>query len=104
MREIDADRMTSAGACSNPDCYFLHIRPEEGKMIRDCPWYTRGFCKLGEEGRRHACVRTRIKFLYLSLSTCVAGPACKSAHRRLQACPAYLAGLCTKGPDCELGQ
>ena len=32
------------GECSNEDCVFRHIRPED--KMRDCPWYARGFCRL----------------------------------------------------------
>ena len=34
-----------AGQCSNKDCPFLHIDPEN--KIKDCPWYDRGFCRHG---------------------------------------------------------
>ena len=33
------------GQCSNKECPFLHLNPED--KIKDCPWYDRGFCKHG---------------------------------------------------------
>ncbi|KAL9644586.1 hypothetical protein ABK040_015325 [Willaertia magna] len=64
---------TEYGECSNPECIFLHIRPED--RIKSCPWYDRGFCKHG--------------------------PNCRLKHIRKIACPDYLAGFCPKGPNCK---
>ena len=33
------------GSCNNPDCLFLHAKPED--TVKECPWYARGFCKHG---------------------------------------------------------
>jgi len=61
------------GECSNLECIFLHIRPED--KIKNCPWYDRGFCKHG--------------------------PNCRLKHLRKVPCPDYLAGFCAKGPNCK---
>ncbi|EFC48767.1 predicted protein, partial [Naegleria gruberi] len=61
------------GECSNVECIFLHIKPED--RIKTCPWYERGFCKHG--------------------------PDCRLKHLRKIACPDYLAGFCAKGPNCK---
>jgi len=63
------------GQCSNPDCVFRHIKAED--IMKDCPWYARGFCKHG--------------------------PNCRGKHVRKAACPDYLAGFCKDGPDCKRG-
>jgi cleavage and polyadenylation specificity factor subunit 4 len=41
----DAFLLFSPGECSNPDCVYLHINPDE--KIAECPLYARGFCKQG---------------------------------------------------------
>ncbi|KAG2386840.1 hypothetical protein C9374_001875 [Naegleria lovaniensis] len=61
------------GECSNLECIFLHIKPED--RIKNCPWYEKGFCKHG--------------------------PNCRLKHIRKIACPDYLAGFCAKGPNCK---
>ncbi|KAL0487953.1 cleavage and polyadenylation specificity factor subunit 4 [Acrasis kona] len=61
------------GECSNPECIFLHIKPED--KIKPCPWYNRGFCKHGA--------------------------SCRFKHIRKVACPDYLGGFCFKGPNCK---
>jgi len=81
LHEYDLSRMPSChffatyGQCSNDDCPFLHVRPED--RVKDCPWYERGFCKHG--------------------------PNCKNRHMRKVACPDYLAGFCILGPACPKG-
>jgi cleavage and polyadenylation specificity factor subunit 4 len=34
------------GECSNPECIYLHIDP--ASKIKECAWYSRGFCKHGK--------------------------------------------------------
>jgi hypothetical protein len=52
LHEFDMSRMPSCyfftkyGECSNPECMYRHINPEENQ--KECPWYQRGFCKHGE--------------------------------------------------------
>jgi len=81
LHEYDLSRMptcqffSAAGACSNEDCLFLHIKPGEKK--KNCPYYDRGFCKHG--------------------------PNCHNNHVKRIACPDYLAGFCKLGPECKLG-
>eukprot|EP00467_Chlorarachnion_reptans_P017115 CAMPEP_0114513824 /NCGR_PEP_ID=MMETSP0109-20121206/15802_1 /TAXON_ID=29199 /ORGANISM="Chlorarachnion reptans, Strain CCCM449" /LENGTH=184 /DNA_ID=CAMNT_0001693775 /DNA_START=165 /DNA_END=719 /DNA_ORIENTATION=+ len=81
LHEYDMSKMQQCtffldeGECTNPDCNFLHLRPEDRK--KDCPWYDRGFCQHG--------------------------PKCRNRHRRRAACPDYLAGFCLKGPECPYG-
>jgi len=79
LHEYDPKKMPECwffakyGECSNPECIFLHIRPED--KIKPCPWYNRGFCKHGA--------------------------SCRFKHIRKVACPDYLAGFCFKGPNCK---
>jgi len=40
-----AVNMLVSGQCNNIDCKFRHVDPRS--RIRECPWYIRGFCKLG---------------------------------------------------------
>lgn len=61
------------GECSNPECVYLHIDPES--KIKECVWYTRGFCKHG--------------------------PKCRNKHVRQVVCQNYLFGFCPKGLDCS---
>lgn len=81
LHEYDLSKMppchffTTFGECSNADCDFLHIQPED--HIRDCPWYQRGFCKHG--------------------------PNCRNRHVRNEPCAEYMAGFCVKGPKCKFG-
>jgi len=63
------------GKCSNPECPFLHVKPED--RAKDCAWYARGFCKHG--------------------------PNCRNRHVRAVACGKYLAGFCPDGPNCTSG-
>lgn len=37
--------LITSGECSNPECMYLHINPED--KMKECPWYARGFCKHG---------------------------------------------------------
>ncbi|SPR01421.1 Cleavage and polyadenylation specificity factor subunit 4 [Plasmodiophora brassicae] len=81
LHEFDMSRMpichfwTTYGECSNPDCPFLHLKPED--RVKDCLWYYRGFCKHG--------------------------PKCRNRHVRNEPCVDYMAGFCPKGPDCKFG-
>lgn len=45
-------------------------------MIPECPFYARGFCKLG--------------------------PYCNNKHIQKKICPNYAYGFCPKGPECTL--
>ncbi|KAI8590163.1 cleavage and polyadenylation specific factor 4, 30kDa [Geranomyces variabilis] len=63
------------GSCSNPECMYLHIDPES--KVKDCPWYTAGFCKFG--------------------------PDCRQKHVRRPICQNFVTGFCPKGPDCTFG-
>ena len=63
------------GECNNPECMYLHINPES--KVRECPWYTRGFCKNG--------------------------PNCRQRHVKRAPCSVYLTGFCPEGPNCKLG-
>jgi cleavage and polyadenylation specificity factor subunit 4 len=51
LHEYDLNRMPSCyfftkyGECSNVECMYRHINPEENQ--KECPWYARGFCKHG---------------------------------------------------------
>lgn len=69
------DLLLILGECSNPDCIFRHINPDEN--VTECPFYTRGFCKLG--------------------------PGCRFKHTRQTLCLNFLEGFCPKGKDCEFG-
>eukprot|EP00823_Brevimastigomonas_motovehiculus_P008538 TRINITY_DN784_c0_g2_i2.p1 TRINITY_DN784_c0_g2~~TRINITY_DN784_c0_g2_i2.p1 ORF type:complete len:304 (+),score=26.25 TRINITY_DN784_c0_g2_i2:44-955(+) len=81
LHEYDLTKMplchffATFGKCNNVDCLFLHVKEDE--KSKECPWYSRGFCK--------------------------AGPSCKYMHVQKQACPQYLAGFCSEGPNCRLG-
>ena len=35
----------TAGECSNAECLYRHVNPEEN--VKECPWYAQGFCKHG---------------------------------------------------------
>jgi len=61
------------GECTNVDCNFLHISPEE--KIQTCPWYYRGFCKHG--------------------------PKCRYKHTAAVICPSFLTGFCSSGLKCK---
>jgi len=63
------------GECSNPECMYLHINPED--KVKECPWYARGFCKHG--------------------------PKCRHKHQPKVACENYLLGFCPDGPNCKYG-
>eukprot|EP00818_Percolomonas_sp_WS_P010243 CAMPEP_0117448678 /NCGR_PEP_ID=MMETSP0759-20121206/7531_1 /TAXON_ID=63605 /ORGANISM="Percolomonas cosmopolitus, Strain WS" /LENGTH=125 /DNA_ID=CAMNT_0005241085 /DNA_START=270 /DNA_END=647 /DNA_ORIENTATION=+ len=63
----------SYGKCSNPECLFRHIRPED--KIKPCDNYNMGFCALG--------------------------PDCPKKHVRKVACPDYVAGFCYRGLKCK---
>jgi len=63
------------GECSNPECMYLHIAPED--KMKECPWYARGFCKHG--------------------------PRCRHKHIKKIACQNYLNGFCPEGPSCKFG-
>ena len=79
LHEYDAKRMPECwffakfGECSNPECIFLHINPDDKVAV--CPWYARGFCKHG--------------------------PKCRYKHQFAVACPEYLTGFCIKGKTCK---
>jgi len=81
LHEYDLQKMPECfffskfGECSNPECMYLHIPPEE--KIRECPWYARGFCKHG--------------------------PHCRHKHTKKNACENYLLGFCPDGPKCKYG-
>ncbi|KAK8770400.1 hypothetical protein V5799_013135 [Amblyomma americanum] len=60
-------------SCSNKQCPFLHIDPDA--KVKDCPWYDRGFCRLG--------------------------PNCRYRHTRRVMCVNYLSGFCPNGPHCK---
>ena len=64
------------GECSNPECMYRHVDPEENR--KECPWYARGFCKHG--------------------------PKCRNKHVKKKKCPNYMAGFCPEGPKCKYGQ
>jgi len=81
LHEYDLSKMPECyffskfGECSNPECLYLHINPED--KMRECPWYARGFCKHG--------------------------PRCRHKHVKKTACANYLEGLCLDGPNCKFG-
>lgn len=67
----------STGECSNPECLYLHINPDD--KIRECPYYMRGFCR--------------------------SGPKCRFKHiKKTTVCENYLIGFCPLGPNCKFGQ
>jgi cleavage and polyadenylation specificity factor subunit 4 len=66
---------TKLGECTNPECQYLHVDPDA--KIRECAWYSRGFCKHGEE--------------------------CRNKHIRAVLCQSYVTGFCPKGENCEYG-
>lgn len=80
--------MMRFGACPASDCIYTHsgtqtiATTENGTAFiqqagKECPWYSRGFCKHG--------------------------PNCKNRHIRRQACLSYLLeGFCPLGPKCTL--
>jgi len=80
LHEYDLSKMPPChffinfGKCSNPECPFLHVNPEDQQ--KDCPWYKRGFCKNG--------------------------PNCRYRHIHGEMCPRYLAGFCIDGLLCKL--
>ncbi len=55
--------------CSNEKCEFRHM-----DIVPECPFYARGFCKLG--------------------------PYCTNKHVQKDICPDYTYGFCPKGPEC----
>jgi cleavage and polyadenylation specificity factor subunit 4 len=63
------------GECSNPDCVYLHCKPEE--RLNECPYYKRGFCP--------------------------DGPKCVKRHVKRELCLDYMRGFCALGPLCEQG-
>jgi cleavage and polyadenylation specificity factor subunit 4 len=63
------------GECSNPECMYLHVNPED--KIKECPWYARGFCKHGT--------------------------ACRHKHVKKVICDNYFTGFCPLGPNCKFG-
>ena len=60
---------TKYGECSNVECMYRHINPEEQQ--KECAWYARGFCKHG--------------------------PKCHHKHVKKIACALYMAGFCPNG-------
>jgi hypothetical protein len=63
------------GVCQKGDkCVYRHINPVE-KRTEDCPYYERGFCRLG---------------LFCSLN-----------HNHKRICENYTYGFCPKGPECD---
>jgi len=65
--------VTPGLGCANPECLFLHVNAE--KEMKECPFYARGFCRLG--------------------------PRCKNRHTRGTFCPNYMSGFCISGPLCQ---
>ena len=63
------DRVCSKGS----ECLYRHADLEE-KKTEDCPYYDKGFCKLGL--------------------------MCPFNHIARKICVNYLYGFCPKGPDC----
>jgi cleavage and polyadenylation specificity factor subunit 4 len=63
------------GECTNPECTFRHISPEE--RTAKCAAYERGFCPQG--------------------------PKCTLRHVFRPVCPNYMAGFCYMGPQCKKG-
>ncbi len=47
------------GECSNPECMYRHISPEE--KMKECPWYARGFCK---HGKQHSQINTCVHQIF----------------------------------------
>ena len=45
LDDVAIDGTLRAGQCTNPDCEYRHIRPED--KLTECPWYARGHCKHG---------------------------------------------------------
>ena len=54
---------------------YRHINPTNPKSTEDCPYYDRGFCKIGLQ-----CMFNHI-------------------HRKI--CENYIYGFCPKGPECD---
>ncbi|XP_055351628.1 cleavage and polyadenylation specificity factor subunit 4-like [Paramacrobiotus metropolitanus] len=86
LHEFDMSKMPECyffskfNSCSNKDCPFLHINPQD--KVKDCAWYTRGFCRHGEKCKnRH--IKRKLCRLYL-FGFCPNGPNCKSAHPRFE--------------------
>ena len=81
LHELDLSKMPicdfflEQGECTKDGCLFLHVDPNQ--RIKNCPFYTQGFC-------RH-------------------GPNCRNRHIRKEACSNYLAGFCPLGPNCPHG-
>jgi len=81
LHEYDLSKMPECyfyskfGECSNPECLYLHINPED--KVKECAWYARGFCKHGNR--------------------------CRHKHVKRVACASYLLGFCPDGPHCKFG-
>jgi len=81
LHEYDLSKMPECyffskfGECSNPECMYLHINPED--KMKECPWYARGFCKHGNR--------------------------CRHKHVKRIACANYILGFCPDGPSCKFG-
>jgi len=81
LHRFDLSRMPECyffskfGECSNPECMYLHINPED--KVKECPWYARGFCKHGNK--------------------------CRHRHVTKVMCDNYYEGFCPNGPNCKFG-
>ncbi len=62
--------VNNKGECSNPECMYLHIRPED--KMKDCLWFARGFCKHGrniKRGSLFVCLSNSSKDHVVNIST-----------------------------------
>ena len=65
------------GICHKQEnCAYRHPKPEDEKRREPCPYYYRGFCKLGS-----ACVNY--------------------THDIQKLCSSYMLGFCPDGPNCS---
>jgi cleavage and polyadenylation specificity factor subunit 4 len=68
---------STEGTCAKGnDCFYQHTQKMDSKKTQSCPYYERGFCKLG--------------------------PGCTFRHENKKFCTNYAIGFCPKGPNCEL--
>lgn len=87
LHSLDQTRMpecyfyTKYGVCSNIECPYRHLE-RTGKQ-KECPYYIRGFCKMGRSCRLRHVIRV-ICANYVR-GFCLEGPACQFGHPKFEA-------------------
>ena len=74
------------------DCIYKHIKDDRP----ECPYYSRGYCKLCRNSLPNVLLMSRNRFERRN-----GFKVCALAHKKKDLCPDYMVGFCPKGPKCQ---